>query len=264
MGTIAPDQGTRLQASSRMIAPSSSHSNSNETTEMNAPTQLTAPWEINKCVRVPAGDVFLLGEMQIPEECRGLVIFAFGSGRSRNNPRARHTAQVMRLHGIGTLLCELLTEEEELEDEASENFRHDADLLARRLVEVTEWAATEPDARNLKLGYFGACAGGAAALIAAVRMKGKVRAVVSRGGRMDLAAKCLPRVKCPTLLIVGENDPLGMELNRAALGRLCCEKQLLQVPGASYLFGEPGKLGEMANLSAEWFFEHLRQGNNHR
>jgi dienelactone hydrolase len=247
-----------------MILSSSGHWHLNKTTEMNASTQLTAPWEINKCVRVPAGDVFLLGEMQIPEECRDLVIFAFGSGRSHNNPRARHTAQVMRLHGIGTLLCELLTEEEELVDEVTEKFRHDADLLARRLVELTRWATTEPDTRNLKLVYFGACAGGAAALIAAVRMKGKVRAVVSRGGRMDLAAKWLPRVKCPTLLIVGENDPLGMELNRAALGRLCCEKQLATVAGASYLFGEPGKLNEMAKLSADWFHTQLHGRDNCR
>lgn len=231
---------------------------------MNASAQLTAPWEIHKCVRVPAGGVFLLGEMHIPEECSSLVIFAFGGGRSRNNPRARHTAQVMRLHGIGTLLCELLTEEEEIEDEATEKYRHDADLLAGRLLELTQWASNEPDTRNLKLGYFGACAGGAAALIAAVRMKGQIRAVVSRGGRMDLATHWLPRVQCPTLLIVGEDDPLGLELNRAALGKLCCKKQLVQVPGASYLFGEPGKLEEMAHLSAGWFHEHLRQDDNQR
>jgi pimeloyl-ACP methyl ester carboxylesterase len=230
---------------------------------MNASAQLTAPWEIHKCVRVPAGGVFLLGEMHIPEECSSLVIFAFGGGRSRNNPRARHTAQVMRLHGIGTLLCELLTEEEEIEDEATEKYRHDADLLARRLIDLTRWAAAEPDTHDLTLGYFGACAGGAAALIAASRMKGQVRAVVTRGGRMDLAIKCLPQVQCPTLLIVGENDPLGLELNRAALGNLSCEKRLVQVPGASYLFGEPGKLEEMANLGADWFAKHLRQGDNH-
>lgn len=231
---------------------------------MNASAQLTAPWEIHKCVRVPAGGVFLLGEMHIPEECGSLVIFAFGGGRSRNNPRARHTAQVMRLHGIGTLLCELLTEEEEIEDEATEKYRHDADLLAGRLLELTQWASKEPDTRNLKLGYFGACAGGAAALIAAVRMDGKARAVVSRGGRMDLATHWLPQVTCPTLLIVGENDPLGLERNRSALGRLCCEKQLVTVPGASCLFGEPGKLDEMAELSARWFHEHLLRGESHR
>lgn len=213
--------------------------------------------EINKCVRIPVGGLFLLGDLQIPEEPAALIIFAYGSGRSRNNPRNRHTAQIFRVRGVGTLICELLTEEEEIEDEATGKYRHDADLLAKRLIEVTRWAAGQAEIKQLPMGYFGACAGGAAVVIAAARRNSKVGAVVCRGGRMDLAVKSLPRVKCPTLLIVGEKDTVGMELNREALARLECTKQLVEVAGASHLFGEPGKLEEMSELSAEWFREHL-------
>lgn len=227
-------------------------------------TKLPSPVRgTNKCVRVPAGDVFLLGDLQIPEESNALVLFAYGSGRSRNNPRHRHKAQILRLHGIGTLLCELLTEEEEVDDEATENFRHDAELLAKRLIQVTEWATSQPETKGLPIGYFGAGAGGAAALIAAARLKAMVEAVVSRGGRMDLAVKALPKVKCPTLLIVGENDPVGLELNREGMQRLSCEKRLVEVSGATHLFGEPGKHEEMAELSAEWFHEHLVKVAHH-
>jgi dienelactone hydrolase len=219
---------------------------------------------INKCVRIRVGDLYLLGDLQIPEEAVALVIFAYGSGRSRNNPRNRHTAQIFRMHGIGTLICELLSEDEEIEDEATEKFRHDAGLLAKRLVEVTRWAASQSEIKQLPVGYFGVCAGGAAAVIAAGRASSKVGAVVSRGGRMDLAVKSLSHVKCPILLIVGEKDTVGMELNREARARLGCPKQLVEVAGASHLFGEPGKLEEMAELSAEWFRKHLgelkRQG----
>lgn len=212
---------------------------------------------INKCIRIQAGDVYLLGDLQVPEDSATLVLFAYGSGRSRNNPRNRHAARILRSHGLGTLMCELLTEEEEIEDEANEMYRHDANLLAKRLIEVTKWAVAQPDTRNLRIGYFGACAGGAAALIAAARMKSKVEAVVARGGRMDLAVKALARVKCPTLLIVGEKDSVGMELNREALTQLGCTKKLKEVAGASHLFGEPGKLEEMAEAGAGWFREHL-------
>lgn len=212
---------------------------------------------INKCVRVPAGDVFLLGDLKIPGESAALVLFAHGSGRSRNNPRHRHVAQVMRSKGISTLMCDLMTEEEEIDDEATGRFRNDAEFLAKRLVQVTDWAMTQAETKDLRIGYFGACSGGAAALIAAARMKDKVGAVVSRGGRMDLAATALPRVKCPTLMIVGSEDTVGMELNREALARLTCIKELAEVPGASHLFGEPGKLEEMAELSTSWFYKHL-------
>ncbi len=219
---------------------------------------------INKCVRIQAGEVFLLGDLQIPEEATALVLFAYCSGRSRNNPRNRHTAQVFRESGIGTLMCELITEEEEIEDEATEKYRHDAKLLARRLVEIARWAVSQEEMKGLPVGLFGACAGGAAALIAAARLKNKVRAVVSRGGRVDLAAKSLAQVKCPTLLIVGEQDTVGMELNREGLSQLTCTKKLVEIPGASHLFGEPGKLKQMSRLSADWFHDHLPKAKAQR
>jgi dienelactone hydrolase len=215
---------------------------------------------INKCVRVPAGDVFLLGDLQVPGVSSALVLFAYCSGRSRNNPRHRHVAQVMRAKGISTLMCDLMTEEEEIDDEATGRFRNDAEFLAKRLVQVTDWALAQPETKDLRIGYFGACSGGAAVIIAAARMKDKVGAVVSRGGRMDLATKALPRVKCPTLMIVGTEDTVGMELNREALVRLTCTKELVEVAGASHLFGEPGKVEEMAELSAAWFHKHLCGG----
>lgn len=219
---------------------------------------------INKCVRVPAGGVFLLGDLQVPGESAALVLFAYCSGRSRNNPRHRHVAQVLRSKGISTLMCDLMTEEEEIEDEASGKFRNDAAFLAKRLEEVTHWAMEQPETRDMRIGYFGACSGGAAAVIAASRMKGKVGTVVSRGGRMDLAVREVGRVKCPTLLIVGAEDLVGMELNREALARLTCAKELVEVQGASHLFGEPGKVEEMAELSASWFHKHLCHEGNRR
>jgi dienelactone hydrolase len=220
-------------------------------------TSINPAKAINKCVRIHADDVFLLGDLQIPEESHAIVIFAFGTGRTRNNPRCLHAARLLRNKGIGTLICDLLTEEEEGDDEATENYRYDAELLAKRLVAVTKWVERDPDTAGLRIGYFGACAGGAAALIASTLLKNEVGAVVTRGGRMDLATKVLPRVTCPTLLIVGENDTVGQELNREAMRHLVCEKELKVIPGASYLFGEPCKLEEMAQLSADWFRDHL-------
>lgn len=212
---------------------------------------------INRCVRIHAGDVHLLGDLQIPEESAGLVIFAYNCGRSRNNPRNRHAAQLIRDYGIGTLQCELMTEDEEIEDEATEAYRHDAELLAKRLLAVTRWAENEPDLDDVRIGYFGACAGGAAALIAAAQLGDRIGAVVCRGGRTDLAKDVLARVTSPTLLIVGTEDTVGLQINREALPLLRCEKALHEVEGASHLFGEPGKVEEMARLSAQWFHDHL-------
>lgn len=208
--------------------------------------------EISKCVRIPADDVNLLGDLQVPEMATSLVIFAFDYGRSVNHPRARHTARAMRDHGLGTLLCDLLTEDEDAEDEVSEKFRHDAEFLSRRLIEVTKWVTSNPDTQKLRLAYFGVSAGGAAALISAAKMHRKVCAVVTRGCRADLAKKSLPRVLCPTLLIVGEDDTVGVELNREGLALLGGRKELQVIPGASHLFGEPGKLDIMAQMAAEW------------
>lgn len=213
--------------------------------------------EISKCVRISAGDVFLLGDLQLPEESSAVIVFAHDCGRSQNNPRNRHVARMIRERGLGTLMCDLLTEDEEAEDEVNEKYRHDADFLAKRLGAVTRWVTTAPDTQNMRIGYFGTCAGGAAVLISASKLRDKVSAVVSRGGRLDLAARFLSRVTCPTLLIVGEQDTVGLELNREAMPNLGGEKDLQVVAGASHLFGEPGKLETMAQLSADWFFRHL-------
>lgn len=213
--------------------------------------------EISKCVRIPAENVNLLGDLQVPEQATSLVILAFDYGRCANHPRPRHIARVMRDHGLGTLLCDMLTEDEEAEDEVTEKYRHDAEFLSRRLFEVTKWATSNPDTRCLRLGYFGASAGGAAALIAAAKMHHKVSAVVTRGCRTDLAKKSLPHVLCPTLLIVGEDDPVDVELNREGLALLGGKKELKVIPGASHLFGEPGKLELMSQMSAEWLRRHI-------
>jgi putative phosphoribosyl transferase len=212
--------------------------------------------EISRCVRISADDVFLLGDLQLPEESEAVVLFAH-DGRCQNSPRSRHVARILRENGIGTLLCDLLTAQEAAEDDDTEAYRHDAVLLAKRLTAVTKWVTAQPDTKGLRLGYFGASAGGAAALIAAARMGRRVGAVVSRGGRLDLAVHVVPRVTCPTLLVVGEDDAVGIELNKEALPRLGGEKDLRVVPGASHLFGEPGKLQTMAVLGAQWFCRHL-------
>ena len=213
--------------------------------------------EVSKCVRIRADGVFLLGDLQLPEESGAVVVFAYNCGRSQNNPRNRHVARTLRENGIGTLLCDLLTEEEETEDEVSAKYRHDAAFLARRLDAVTKWACREADTKDLRLGYFGACSGGAAVMLAAAKAGRKVGAIVSRGGRLDLAAKALPRVTCPTLLIVGGDDTVGMELNREAIAHLGGKTELHVVEGATHLFAEPGTLETMANLSAGWFCRHL-------
>jgi dienelactone hydrolase len=213
--------------------------------------------QISKYVSIPADEVTLLADLQVPEDAHGLILFVYGFGRCRNHPRTRLVARVMRESGLGTLLCDLLTEEEDAEDEVSGIYRRDASFLAKRLLAVTRWAVAYPDTKDIPIGYFGASTGGGAAMIAAVKMHAKVAAVVSRGGRLDLAVKALPHVKCPVLLIVGEYDTVGVELSRQALPRLTGEKELRLVPGASQLFGEPGKLEIMAELSAAWFRCHL-------
>lgn len=210
------------------------------------------PHGINKYIRIPAGDVALLADLQIPELATSVVIFAYDFGGSRNHPRVRHVARIMREYGLGTLLCDLLTDEEEFEDEATGVYRKNAELLAERLVAVTRWAAKNPDLRKLKVAYFGAGTGGGAALIAAAKLPNRVKAVVSRGGRVDLAANCWSRVKCPTLLIVGGEDAEDLKLNRGAFGHLTCDKELQVLPGASHLFGEPGTLEAMAQRSGQW------------
>ena len=212
--------------------------------------------ELNQGVRICADGVFLLADLQVPEESSALVLFAH-NGRCRNHPRNRHIAQVIRDMGLGTLLCDLLTEEELGEDDETAKYRNDAELLAKRLIAVTKWADSNPAAQNLQIGYFGASAGGAAALIAAAKLHHKVGAVVARGGCLDLASQSVPHVMCPTLLIVGENDLDGIELTRKVLPQLKGKKELRVIPGASHLFDEPGTMVTMASMGAEWLHRHL-------
>jgi putative phosphoribosyl transferase len=208
-------------------------------------------------VRVPAGTAALKGNLTLPEEARAVVLFAHGSGSSRHSPRNRYVARVLNDAKLATLLIDLLTEDEEVIDMLSARLRFDIKFLAERLVDVTDWLAEFPDTRRLRIGYFGASTGAAAALVAAAVRPDAVGAAVSRGGRPDLAGAALPRVRAPTLLIVGGNDGQVVELNRTALAQMRCEKQLVLVPGATHLFEEPGALDEVARLARDWFHRHL-------
>jgi pimeloyl-ACP methyl ester carboxylesterase len=178
----------------------------------------------------------LAGDLEIPGNASGLILFAHGSGSSRESPRNQFVARVLRATGAGTLLFDLLTPGEGAEDAHTGSFRFNIEFLAERMVAATEWVRSHPVARDLALGYFGSSTGGAAALVAAARLGSTIKAVVSRGGRPDLAMEALPRVTAPTLLIVGECDEVVIELNRQALDRLNCEKRLAIVPGATHLF----------------------------
>jgi putative phosphoribosyl transferase len=210
-------------------------------------------------VRISAGPVTLEGNLSLPHGAGGIVLFAHGSGSSRHSPRNRYVARLLNDAKLATLLVDLLTAEEEAIDVRTAHLRFDIGLLAERLVAVTDWLTKQPDTRHLRIGYFGASTGAAAALVAAAERPETVGAVVSRGGRPDLAGPALPRVRAPTLLIVGGNDFQVIELNRAAFAELRCEKQLVIVPGATHLFEEPGALDEVARLAREWFKRYLTQ-----
>jgi putative phosphoribosyl transferase len=210
-----------------------------------------------RLVRVPVGRVLLDGNLTLPEGARGIVLFAHGSGSSRFSPRNRYVAQLLNQEKLATLLIDLLSPEEEAVDQRTAQLRFNIELLAERLVGVTDWLVEQPNTRPLRMGYFGASTGAAAALVAAAERPRIVHAIVSRGGRPDLAGPFLARVEAPTLLIVGGNDPVVIELNRAALAQLRCEKQLVIVPGATHLFEESGALDEVARLACQWFERHL-------
>ncbi|HYZ34613.1 MAG TPA: dienelactone hydrolase family protein [Crenalkalicoccus sp.] len=199
----------------------------------------------------------LEGDLNLPEGARGLVLFAHGSGSSRHSPRNRHVARLLNEARLATLLIDLLTMREEAVDARTAALRFDIGLLAERLVHATDWVDGNPGTRELRIGYFGASTGAGAALVAAAERPEVVGAVVSRGGRPDLAGPALARVRAPTLLIVGGNDRQVIELNRAALERLRCEKRLVIIPGATHLFEEPGALDEVARLARDWFGRHL-------
>jgi dienelactone hydrolase len=208
-------------------------------------------------VHVSAGSVTLDGNLSLPEESRAIVLFAHGSGSSRHSSRNRYVARVLNEAKLATLLIDLLTLDEEVIDARTAQLRFDIELLAERLVGATDWLTRFPDTKHLRIGYFGASTGAAAALVAAAVRPDVVSAVVSRGGRPDLAGAALMHVRAPTLLIVGGNDGQVIQLNRAALAELRCEKQLMIVPGATHLFEEPGALDEVARLARDWFHRHL-------
>jgi len=203
------------------------------------------------------GKVTLRGQIDVPEGATGIVLFAHGSGSSRLSPRNQLVARILRSAGLATLLFDLLSEEEEQIDMRTRHLRFDIKLLAERILEAAAWLETNPHTQNLKAGLFGSSTGGAAALEAAARKAERIHAVVSRGGRPDLAGPSLLKVKCPTLLIVGERDEAVLTLNRDAFGRLTCTKELVTIPGATHLFEEPGALEKVAVCAADWFKTHL-------
>jgi putative phosphoribosyl transferase len=209
-------------------------------------------------LRIPCGEVNLSGDLEIPPNPVGLALFVHGSGSSRFSRRNRAVAGVLRAAGVATLLFDLLTENEEAVDSYTAHLRFDIGLLTRRLVTVTEEMADDPRVRGLRLGYFGSSTGGAAALRAAAALGSKIKAVVSRGGRPDLAGDALHYVKAATLLIVGERDEEVLLLNESAYEQLNCEKAIAVVPRATHLFEEPGALEEVTRLAAEWFAKHLK------
>ena len=216
-------------------------------------------------VRIPAGRVALEGELILPANARGAVLFAHGSGSSRHSPRNQYVAKVIREAGIATLLFDLLTAEEEQLDAYTRHFRFDIGLLAERLVnaadwlqESNQWIADQAPYEHLRVGLFGASTGGGAALVAAAMLRERVGAVVSRGGRPDLAGAALPEVKAATLLIVGGEDGPVIELNETAYARLRCKKEMRIIPGATHLFEEPGTLELVAQAASAWFSEHLQ------
>jgi len=208
-------------------------------------------------VQIPAGRAVLSGNLTIPENAIALVLFAHGSGSSRHSPRNQFVARTINRAGLGTLLFDLLTPEEEALDIYTREHRFNISSLAERLVQATSWTGQQAQTRDLRIGYFGSSTGGAAALVAAAELPQDVGAVVSRGGRPDLAGDALPRVQAPTLLIVGGNDDTVIELNEMARDQMRCEVKLEIIPGATHLFEEPGALEQVAKLASDWFSLHL-------
>src|SRR5512132_1325029 len=208
-------------------------------------------------VQIPAGRAVLSGNLTIAENPMALVLFAHGSGSSRFSPRNQFVARTLNRAGLGTLLFDLLTPEEEALDIYTREHRFNIGLLAERLVHATKWARQQEETRDLRIGYFGSSTGGAAALVAAAELPPDVRAVVSRGGRPDLASDALPKVQAPTVLLVGGNDHIVIELNEMARDQMRCEVRVEIIPGATHLFEEPGALEHVAKLASDWFVDYL-------
>ena len=215
------------------------------------------PAFVDSIVRVTAGSITLEGNISSPDRATGMVVFAHGSGSSRQSPRNRFVAEQLQRRGLATLLIDLLTPEEEQIDTYTRHIRFDIGLLANRLVLASNWLSRQPETETLRVGFFGASTGAAAALVAAAELPSRVWAIVSRGGRPDLAGAALPHVTAPTLLIVGGEDTPVISLNRQAYARLDIEKRMEIVPGATHLFEEPGTLEEVARLAGDWFAHYL-------
>src|SRR5580692_10279122 len=208
-------------------------------------------------VTIPVETLRLEGDLSIPTAASGAVLFAHGSGSSRRSPRNRYVADLLNESGLATLVMDLLTEDEQQVDLQTGQLRFDIPLLAQRLVAITQWLSEHPEVAGLKIGHFGASTGAGAALVAAARRPDLIRAVVSRGGRPDLAGQTLALVEAPTLLIVGGADSVVLDLNQQALGSMHCEKALKVVPGATHLFEEHGALKKVAELARDWFVTYL-------
>jgi putative phosphoribosyl transferase len=208
-------------------------------------------------MQIQMGPAVLSGNLNIPRDAVALVLFAHGSGSSRHSPRNQFVARTLNDAGLATLLFDLLAPEEEAIDMRTREHRFNIGLLAGRLVHATRWAKQQKQTRDLRMGYFGSSTGGAAALVAAAEIPQDIGAVVSRGGRPDLAGEALPKAQAPTLLIVGGNDDVVIELNEMARDQMKCEVKLEIVPGASHLFEEPGALEKVAQLASDWFVSHL-------
>lgn len=208
-------------------------------------------------MKIPVANVVVEGTLTLPPGAKGVVLFAHGSGSSRFSPRNQYVAKEFNKAKIGTLLFDLLTQEEDETDVVTAEYRFNIALLAERLIGATEWLRNDPLTKRLAFGYFGASTGAAAALIAAAKLPNDIVVVVSRGGRPDLAGEYLPRVVAPTLLLVGSLDTGVIELNRLAMDQMTNEKKLVIIPGATHLFEESGKLEEVAKFSADWFLHYL-------
>lgn len=222
------------------------------------PRKVSQPEVKERTVLVPAAGVEIAGNLAVPDSPRGVVVFAHGSGSGRHSPRNRFVARGFNETGLATLLVDLLTEDEERADALTREHRFDISLLARRVSEAVDWLQQQPETKGLPVGLFGASTGAGAALVAAAQRREAVTAVVSRGGRPDLAGEALGVVSAPTLLIVGGLDEPVIDLNREAMSRMSAKTELQVIPGATHLFEEPGKLEKVVELARDWFEEHLR------
>lgn len=219
------------------------------------------PEALLRNIKIPINDLILNGDLQIPNNASAIILFAHGSGSSRLSPRNRLVANALNQQGFATLLFDLLTPEEEIIDEQTREFRFDIPMLAERLIQTTDWLLSQDEFKNFNIAYFGASTGAAAALIAAAQRTKIVKAVVSRGGRPDLAGDYLSKVKAPTLLIVGGWDDVVIKLNEQAKSTMRCEVELKIIPEATHLFEEPGKLEAVIQLANEWF--SIKMPNNY-